>query len=145
LVHDASDEKPPASDAAEIEAESTSPEKSGDASDCDAHQESTEPENSRNPGTSAEGTQAGAPARIHRRTGFLMPGIFDFLLVAFSWFLSTLLASRILETPFERLLADALTALLGYAAALSGWYVLLSRIVFGRTLGDRIFRRSEPD
>jgi hypothetical protein len=74
-----------------------------------------------------------------------MPGIFDFLLVAFTWFSSILPASWILETPLDRLLADALAPLLGYAAALSGWYVLLSRFVFGKTLGDRIIRRPESD
>ena len=74
-----------------------------------------------------------------------MSRTFDFLLVAFFWFLSILPASRILETPLDRLLVDALTPLLGYAAALSGWYVLLSRLVFGKTLGDRIFRRPETD
>ena len=123
LLHDAADAPLPAPDTA------------GDESGRDTNRERT----------SAEEAGVAASGRIRRRPGFLLPGFVDFLLVSFFWFLSILLASRILETPFERLLTEALTALLGYAATLSAWYVLLSRLVFGRTLGQRIFRRSKPD
>lgn len=104
-----------------------------------------EPEESEDLEESVGDDAARPPARAFRISEFLKSKAFDLFFMAVIWFVSTLLAARLMDTTVFRLLPAAVKALLGYFAVLVALYFFLFQFFLGETLGDRMFRRRSAD
>lgn len=105
-------------------------------------EEQEEPEAREEP---AEDDEAHPPRQASRISDYLKSKAFDLLFMAAFWFVSTLVAARLMETTVFRLVPTAAQALLAYYAVLIVLYFFLFRFFLGETLGDRMFRQRKAE